>query len=275
MKIETQEEKQNKEDLLSDIKKMKTGSFEQMFLVTTYSLSNYLKCLMTFGRNSQVTRDNLNIIKEMFSILKTERTLLNYILRNLDKMDVYSALLVVGLLDETNDETVNFYYKVMDDIEEACELEDEIRGKRIKQRRPTLIQDQSYAAEVIALCENTESLKSFLGYEDAFWAFLADRIKIVDTDPSLEEKMIYATPIYDEDHKVATIDLLVPRIVDLETALMALQLYVKAYGIYKSLGQEYVPVSQEEIASLATSYQTDYLQNKAIQTLHLKNVNQG
>lgn len=275
MKIETQEEKQNKEDLLSDIKKMKTGSFEQMFLVTTYSLSNYLKCLMTFGRNSQVTRDNLNIIKEMFSILKTERTLLNYILRNLDKMDVYSALLVVGLLDETNDETVNFYYKVMDDIEEACELEDEIRGKRIKQRKPTLIQDQSYAAEVIALCENTESLKSFLGYEDAFWTFLADRIKIVDTDPSLEEKMIYATPIYDEDHKVATIDLLVPRIVDLETALMALQLYVKAYGIYKSLGQEYVPVSQEEIASLATSYQTDYLQNKAIQTLHLKNVNQG
>lgn len=275
MKIETKEEKQNKEDLLSDIKQMKSGSFEQMFLVTTYSLSNYMKCLLTFGRNSQVTKDNLHIIKEMFSILKTERAFLNYILKNLDKIDAYSALLVVGLLDEANDETVAFYYKVMDDIEEACEMQEEMRGKRIKQRRPTILQEQSYAAEVIALCENIDSLKSFLGYEEDFWHFIEDKVKKVNTAPSVEEKMIYANPIYDNNDKVVSIDILVPCIVDLQTALMALQIYVKAYRIYKSLGQAYVSVTQEEIMDVVASYQTDYLQNKAIQTLHLKNVNRG
>lgn len=259
--MRTIEQEKDLKDLLEDIKEMKSGSAEQLYLVTTYSLSNYIKSLIAFGSKSKITKDNLNIIKEMFNILKEERKLLNYILRNIYVIDPFSALLVIGLLDETNDKTVNYYYQVMGDIEEACEMKQEFRGIRRKQDFPTLIQDTSYAKEVIALCENEDSLKEFLGYEESFWKFISKRLKIVDTDINIARKTSYAIPIYDGDI-VVDIDLLVPKVVDLQTALLALSIYVKAYKIYKSLGQEYQRISEEEIDAVTDKYLKLYLENK-------------
>lgn len=262
MKIRTEKERQDFEDLLSDIKDMKNGSLEQMYLITLYSLSNYIKSLIAFGRKSQITKDNLRIIKEMFEILKTERKLLNYILRNADEIDSYSALLVIGLLDETNDKTVEYYYQVMDDIEEACEMNDERRGLRRKKNFPTLTQDIGYAEEVVALCENEDSLKNFLGYENDFWDYIKKKIKYIDTDIEIEKKASYAIPIYD-GNIVVDIDLLVPKVIDLPTALLALSLYTKAYKIYKSFGHEYTPATEDDINEISLNYRKLYLNIKA------------
>ena len=49
--------------LVESIEDMKDGQFEEMFLVSFYSLSSYFKSLFTFGFNSDITKDNLNIIK--------------------------------------------------------------------------------------------------------------------------------------------------------------------------------------------------------------------
>ena len=58
-----------KENILTDIESMKKGSYEQMMLITVYSLSSYFRSLFAFGNKSDVTKDNLNVIKEMFRIL--------------------------------------------------------------------------------------------------------------------------------------------------------------------------------------------------------------
>lgn len=55
---------QDKDNLIKDISKMKSGSYEQMFLITYYSLISYFKSLMAFGARSDVTRDNINVIKK-------------------------------------------------------------------------------------------------------------------------------------------------------------------------------------------------------------------
>ena len=89
---------EQKQEVTEDIKSMKKGSYEQMLLITMYGLGSYFKSLFKFG-NSDVTRDNLNVIKEMFNILKTERELLNFILKNMDRFEISSTQDVVQMLD--------------------------------------------------------------------------------------------------------------------------------------------------------------------------------
>ena len=120
------------EELLDDINYIKKSSYEEMFLITYYSLISFFKSLGTFGTRSSVTKDNLDIIKEVFKILRYERKLLNFILYNIKNIDIASAMDVVTKLDELNDKTIWHYYEVIEDIETAVSLEDEQRGKRAK-----------------------------------------------------------------------------------------------------------------------------------------------
>ena len=108
--------------LVRDIEEMKKGQLEEMVLISFYSLSSYFKSLFTFGTGSSVTKDNINVIKEMFNILKSERILLNFMLRNIDKFNINAVTDIVGSMDELNDRTVEYYYKVIEDIEEAVEM---------------------------------------------------------------------------------------------------------------------------------------------------------
>ena len=62
--------------VVKDIEDMKKGQFEEMLLISYYGLASYFKSLFSFGSKSDITKDNLNVIKEMFNILKTERNLL-------------------------------------------------------------------------------------------------------------------------------------------------------------------------------------------------------
>ena len=100
--------------LTDDIKEMKKGSYEEMWLITVYGLASYFKSLFSFGFRSNVTRDNINVIKEMFGILSTERKLLNYILKNMESFHVESTEDVISMLDSLNDKTVEYYYHVID-----------------------------------------------------------------------------------------------------------------------------------------------------------------
>ena len=65
-------DKTKKDILIDDIKEMKKGSYEEMWLITVYGLASYFKSLFSFGFRSNVTRDNINVIKQMFGFLSTE-----------------------------------------------------------------------------------------------------------------------------------------------------------------------------------------------------------
>lgn len=265
-------EDEEKKELQQLINGMKNGSIEQMLLITVYSLKSYFGSLLAFGRKSKITRDNLNVIKEMFFILRNERTLLNFVLRNMDIIDIQAAQDVVWMLDDVNDKTVEYYYNVIEDIEDAVECNQEFRGLRPKLRFPTLIDESSYASEVIALCENFETLKSFLGFEDEFWTFIKDKTKKVDTSIEVMTKMTYAIPIYDENGIVVSVHLMLPKVSNLETALLAIKIYKKAYNIYKMIGMKYSAEVDDGSLSLQEEYKNKYLPKKAKDMLDLKNV---
>ncbi len=256
-----------KDELTTNILKMRNGAAEQMALITYYGLSGYFKSLMAFGRKSKVTKDNLNVIKEMHRILKKERSLLDFILRNIDKVDVDAATDVVDTLDDLNDKTVTYYYNVMDDIDDACEVKEENRGIRPKKNFLTLTESSSYANQVVALMENESNLKSFLGYEDEFWEFIRPYKKSINVRLDEMAGMFYAIPIYNPDDTVATISLLVPEVVSLDSALLAIKIYEEAYRIYKHLNKPYKSSKSEDM-TLRLKYENDYLSSKAVRVLN-------
>ena len=175
--METIYDKNIKDTLIDDNKEMKKGSYEEMWLITVYGLASYFKSLFSFGFKSNVTRDNINVIKEMFGILSTERRLLNYILKNMDSFHVESTEDVISMLDSLNDKTVEYYYHVIEDIEDAVDCGQEFRGTRPRKEFDTLTQSDSYASEVVALALDKNAIKEFLGYEEAFWKFVEEREK--------------------------------------------------------------------------------------------------
>lgn len=258
---------EDKNKILTDIREMKNGSYEQMLLITMYSLNSYFKSLVAFGKNHAVTRDNINIIKEMFGILKNERTLLNYIVKHIDEFDMAATENIVAILDEANDEAVYFYYDVIDDIEEAAEMRQEFRAIRRKQKTPTLIQSDSYAKQVIALGENLDKLKEFLGFEDEFWQFIKDDTKEINFEAEIEMNMVHATPLLDEKGNVARILIVAPKVVNLESALLAIKIYIKAHDIYMMLGHPYNKTQLDDSTSkVQDSYENDYLLRKVQDT---------
>lgn len=234
---------EQREEVSEDIKSMKKGSYEQMWLITMYGLGSYFKSLFRFGSNSKVTKDNINVIKEMFSILKTEREMLNFILRNLDRFDITSTQDVVQMLDELNDKTVEYYYGVIDEIEDAVDMGEEFRGTRPVKHFPTLIQSSSYANEVKALALNKKAIKEFLGYEEEFWNYIADMDKTDVRVPYEGAKgLSHAIPLYDGNGIVSGLKMYIPEVADLSSALLAIQMYEKAYSIWKCLGKKYIPI---------------------------------
>ena len=235
--------REQRKEITDDINSMKKGSYEQMWLITMYGLSSYFKSLFRFG-NKEVTRDNLNVIKEMFSILKTEREMLNFILRNLDKFEITSTQDVVQMLDDLNDKTVAYYYEVIEDIEDAVDMSEERRGIRPRKNFPTLIQSDSYANEVKALALDKKAIREFLGYEEEFWDYIADMDKTdVRVPYESAKELSYANPLYDsKTGNVVDVKMYIPEIADLSSALLAIQTYEKAYGIWKCLGKKYLPI---------------------------------
>lgn len=223
--------------LKTDIKEMKKGSFEEIALITYYSLKNYFKSLSAFGWNNKTTKDNLKIISEMFIILKRERFLLNYILRNRSQIDPEIALNLIADLDKLNDQTVLYYYKIMDDIEVACETKKDYYGNRSPKDFLTLIEENTFFIKVAALTSKIPELKILLNYEEEFWTFITPLIRTCQLPSSLNDKVPYVREIYDNENQIVSLTILLPEIVDYESALINLNLLQKAYNIYKSLNQ--------------------------------------
>ena len=257
-----------KEVLLEELKDMKSGSYEEMWLITVYGLSSYFKSLFSFGFNSNVTKDNINVIKEMFKILYTERKLLNFILKNLDSFHLDSTEDVIRMLDELNDKTVEYYYHIIEDIENACECEQEFRGSRPRKEFPTLIQSSSYANEVVALALNKKAVIEFLGYEEDFLKFIKDRDNCdLRVEAETASNIVAVVPIMHEDN-VADVKFVLPEVVDLETALLAIKTYQKIYSIYKCIGG---PLVKDEISQdKAIQFENDYLPKLSQLMLHKK-----
>lgn len=261
-----------KKGLIKDINFMKRGSIGEMLLIIRFSLISYLKCLLVFGHKSVITKDNLNVIKEMFDILKLEKKILKYILKNIKQFNLNATIEVIMMLDEVNESTVRYYYDVIDDIETAADMHNVFRALRANNNSPTLIQTYSYVTEVISLAENIESLKLFLGFEEEFWNYIQNKVEIIDFDFTYICEFSDVEPIIKDDI-VTDIKIKVPKVINLQSALIAISEYKKAYELYTMIGCRYDKnkiVDDDE--ALQKKYCEEYLLKKAKDQFKLKNV---
>ena len=258
-----------KERLEKDLRDMRSGSYEEMWLITVYGLSSYFKSLFSFGFKSNVTKDNINVIKEMFNILFTERKMLNFMLKNLDKFHLNSTEDVIQMLDELNEKTVEYYYHIIEDIETACECGQEFRGARPRKDFPTLTQSDSYASEVVALSLNKKAIREFLGYEEEFWKFIEGKDNCdIKVSEEAAKAMSYAIPLTHGNDIVVDVKFMIPEVVDLSTALLAIQTYQKVYAIYKQIGK---PIVREEVSKeKEKQFESDYLPKLSQIMIHKK-----
>ena len=256
--------------LVKDIEDMKSGQLEQMYLTTFYGLSAYFKSLVSFGSGSFVTKDSLLVIKEMLEILKTERKLFNFILKNIDNFQIDAVSDVIATIDELNDKTIEYYYNVLEDIEEACEMKEEHRGIRPRKEFATLLQTESYTNQVVALAESKDCIKAFLGFEEKFWNFIKNKDSSnIRFSPEVVDNISYVTPIFNENGIIVDFKMFVPAVINLYTALNAIKCYERAYNIYKSIGRPFKKEFDSSSEELQESYKA-FLHEKAKSLFKLK-----
>jgi len=65
---------------------------------------------------------------------------------------------------------------------------------------------------------------------------------------------------------------MIPRISNLESALLAIKIYKKAYDIYKMIGKKYDKDNLDDSAILQERYKNNYLPRKVKNLLGLKSV---
>ena len=82
-----------------------------------------------------------------------------------------------------------------------------------------------------------ESIKKFLNFSDEFWSFVGDRIKYVDGTIS-ENKIFYCTLMkFNDCNELIDIKVIVPYIINLETALVNIHEFKHAYDLYFMMGK--------------------------------------
>lgn len=254
------------EDLANKIKNSKKENIENRLLITLKSLEAYAAATFKFGKNSEAARDALFARKEFIKIIKEEKHLFKFLLNNLHLVDLDAASEVINMLDNVRSETLSYYNGVLTGIENAAEKKDEKLAARADKDFNTLTETSSFREEVIALLENTESIKEFLNLPDGFWEYIKNKCTSIEMSHEVADGMTFVIPIYDVNGNIASLRMNVPKPTDLYTALKALQSYIKAYYIYVALGQPKF-INDEYSMNQAKNNYVKYLGFKAKHTI--------
>ena len=108
---------------------------------------------------------------------------------------------------------------------------------------------------VAALAENQKKVKDFLNFEPEFWEFIKPYERIIPTPAEGAKVQCGILPIMETDGKTLhSFYTLVPEVIDLETANIAVGIYTKAHEMYLMLGKEYTDGVQKAV----TEEQLDY-----------------
>ncbi len=252
-----------KEDLIKDILFMKNSTPEMIARITKDGIALYFKSLSTFGRKSKVTRETLTTMREMYRISKMEGRLFDFILDNLDSIDIDAAEETVLKLDKLNTQTYESYDAVLGEIETAIALKDENRTLKSNKGISSLLTNKNYANMVVALTEDIKNVRKFLNYEDEFWEFIKPFERIVPTPAEGARIQCGLIPITEPDGKtLSRFYTVVPKVIDMETAFIALDLYKKAHDMYLMVGKDYTGYQHKPSTEEQLNYR-DYLTEQA------------
>ena len=254
----------NEEDkiaLLNEIKRISKDNTSDLLTMSKYSIASYFKSLFKFGRKSEVTKDNINVFREFWKIISEEDAILNYVSNNIDNIDLEAATRFIEKLDILNTKTISHYYGILDNIEKSCDTLNTAYASRSSKDFSTLTETVDFHKEAVALTEKEERIRELLGYEENFWSYFDRIVKRVNAKLGTLREKVYVDPIYDKDDLIGGVSLLAPEVVDLDTALLAIEIYEKAYITYHSINHRNVLPCNDTYAS--NEYEETYLTDKA------------
>ena len=101
----------------------------------------------------------------------------------------------------------------------------------------SVISNQKYTNYVYGLHSNNEDIKKHLGFGNDFWNFTKDNIREVMDYGEIDLDIYRVTPILDKEGKIANVYGIVPKVVDYQSAMIAIDVYTKAYNYYLNIGK--------------------------------------
>lgn len=223
----------------ADIWATKRENIEEVFKMAKYCLSAYMYSLNVFGLHSGVTKGAIYTWKDFLAILKEEKNLMHMIVRNADKIDKYMADEYLDMLDDLNDDTFRYYCSYLDSIENACDMKTAWRAKKGLKEYDTLIETNNYRQQLVEMMITKEDIMEFMSLPNHFWNFIKTRT-IHGDDYDENDQEFYGINVKCDHHcNLIDIKLIVPKIINLKTALINVHEYQRAYELYKLLGHKF------------------------------------
>lgn len=231
--------KTEKRDVKDEIRNTQFQNIEMFFKMAKYTLLSYLHSVFTFGLNSDVTKRTANIWYEFLANLKEEKLLMDALVRYAEDILVEEAQELLEELDSVNDDTILYYYECLDSIDDACDMKQPLRAI-IPKKFDTLIDTNKYRNKICDLTLNIDDIVSFMNLPDAFWKYINRHVIILEVSvEEIKKEDNFGVDIkLDNNGFLTEINLTVPKIIDLETTLINVKEYKKAYNLYLLLGKK-------------------------------------
>ncbi len=253
--------KDDKKFLKEDIADINSLNRNEFFLILKYWLEAYIKCLVTFGQYNPVTLDTLKVIKEYVKINTERKKLIKFLLCHSKIIDVEGANELLIALENLNEQTVLYYYRVLDDILDACDCKAEYRATRIKKDFDTLIETDSYRAQATGLIMSIDDIYRFLDYPQSFWDYVNPKVVYVDSHKPDNDKFYSTLMRFDQNNCLIDMKVIVPYIINLQTALVNVHEFKHAYDLYNLLGcpvDEKDPIFEESARAIEQAFVKEY-----------------
>ncbi len=258
-------------DLQETIHMMRKKGLSQFCYMMSFSIRIYLKSFIVFGPETVVTEDIASAWREYLTIKKKENKIFNYLLKRKEDIDYFSFPANEFLLDldELSEQTDEYFEKVLEDIEVACDMRDKYRAKRMPKEFDTLIENDDFVHELVEGTINIKDIIKFLRLPKKFIKFMKnDNFRIYELEDDEENHQFFYGVNFqeDENEKLSDIKLMIPGIVDFKTALINVSEYQKAYQLYQRLGRNLNDHDIQEILNSAKyceeRFEKEYIKEK-------------
>lgn len=214
---------------ISDL--LKQNKEEKLFFLNDF-INAYFLSLVNFGFNDKVTKDTVNIIKELNDIFNYEKEIFDFLYSHYKTINYEECCEFLDLLDEVNVKTYYYYSKLFNDIIVACQTKCRYRATRSNKDFDTLIESDKYEKIALGLSISYEDIKECLNYEDDFWHFIDNKIEFYDAHIVKNNKFV--NKIYDSSNILVNIELCLPLVVNYNTAIINYNALKEAYSLYKN-----------------------------------------
>lgn len=221
--------------LKRDIRETQLANLEAQIMMLKEYLILFINILINKGFSDNYLQELIKIKNEYIAILTEENNLLNLILKNGINKDLYAVDILFEKINELADKTINYYYDLLDDIEKEIEIDRGFSYIRLPKNFNTLIEDNELKLLAYGLDLTLEDIKNYLCYENDFWDYIANKIKVIKKPyQDFNLKMHYYGVWYNfnENNELTKLIICIPEIVDLKTAQIAIHEFRHAHDIY-------------------------------------------